>query len=323
MARPGLFQHPKFRRLVHALGEPVPHVLGYLECMWSVGYECGDSLLGDETDVELAAQYPGQKGRLFAALRQCRFIDDVGGQFHIHDLYDHAPRYVQRRMQLEAQRRRNGQTISDLRRAAALKRWHKDGDAPDGANGVQTDANGDRLHAFTCKRDANGCNRMQPDATPAPAPAPAPAPIPSIPPEGLFPGGGAGEERESGTGKRKQGDLVREAAHRVVRHYQAAVKPKRTTARGVQNVTRLLNAGHAEAALKNAADGYAAWCAKGQREPQYRHAVGNFYGEAALFEEFLAWAPEKKPEEMTPAEREEYTRRKAEEWQRQPYRAQG
>src|SRR4051812_26885101 len=62
MARPTLRQHPKFRRLCHLLAVPVPHALGYLECMWSVGYQCGDPVLGDATDVELAAEWPGEPG---------------------------------------------------------------------------------------------------------------------------------------------------------------------------------------------------------------------------------------------------------------------
>jgi hypothetical protein len=186
MARPGLRQHPKFRRLVHNLGEPEPHALGYLECMWSVGYECGDSLLGDETDVELAALYPGPKGKLCAALLECRLIDKVDGKFHIHDLYDHAPGYVQRRMRLELQRRQNGQSISDLRRAAALKRWRKRDQEPD-ANSVQEDANGTHLHPLVSDADARGCKRMQQDATPAPAPAPSPSS--PLTPQGVMGGG--------------------------------------------------------------------------------------------------------------------------------------
>jgi hypothetical protein len=158
MARPGLRQHPKFRRLVHVLGEPVPHVLGYLECMWSVGYECGDSLLGDETDVELAAEYPGLRGKLCAALLDCRLIDQVDGKYHIHDLHDHAPKYVQRRMKLELQRRQNGQTISDMRRAAAMKRWVKTAEAPDEVNGMQTDASGHPIASGSMQTDASGCN---------------------------------------------------------------------------------------------------------------------------------------------------------------------
>ena len=91
MARPGFRNHPKFRRLVHTLSEPVPHVVGYLELIWQVGYECGDSRIGDATDVELAAEYPGEPGKLCKALVDCRLIDEIEGVHYIHDLFDHAP----------------------------------------------------------------------------------------------------------------------------------------------------------------------------------------------------------------------------------------
>jgi hypothetical protein len=172
MARPGLLNHPKFRRLKHLLDEPIPHVLGYLSCMWEVGYECGQAFLGDELDVELAAQYPGPKGKLFCALLKCRFIDKVDGGYEIHDLFDHAPDYVQRRMRRELERQQKGLDISELRRQAARSRWFKQGDVidhqPDPTDNP-ADANGCKRQTLASWQDANG-------ATPAPAPAPAPAP---------------------------------------------------------------------------------------------------------------------------------------------------
>jgi hypothetical protein len=72
MARPGLMIHPKFRRLVHVLQEPVAHVVGYLEMMWHVGYESGNAVLGDAVDVELAAQYPGAPGKAGPGARAVR-----------------------------------------------------------------------------------------------------------------------------------------------------------------------------------------------------------------------------------------------------------
>ncbi|HZZ77238.1 MAG TPA: ATP-binding protein [Gemmataceae bacterium] len=59
MARPGLQKHPKFRRLVRMLNVPVPHALGYLECLWEVTYD--------------------PKGEQAAVLERMRgFIDDMG-----------------------------------------------------------------------------------------------------------------------------------------------------------------------------------------------------------------------------------------------------
>src|SRR5262249_14283752 len=105
VARPTLFTHPKFRRLCHVLGEPVPHVLGYLELMWAVAYESGNPRIGDAVDVELAAQYPpGKEGRLCAALLQVGFLDDVNAAYHVTDLADHCPEYGHLRAKKERER---------------------------------------------------------------------------------------------------------------------------------------------------------------------------------------------------------------------------
>lgn len=112
MARPGLSDNPKFRRLVHLLGEPVPHVRGYLECMWEVGYQSGNPLIGDALDVELAAQFPGTPGKLFAALLDSRFIDCVGeSKYAIHDLLDNAPDYVRKRATRVASKGQRGPVV--------------------------------------------------------------------------------------------------------------------------------------------------------------------------------------------------------------------
>src|SRR5262245_13626516 len=111
MARPGFRQHPKFRRLRHILQEPEPHVLGYCECLWSVAYECGNDLIGDEIDVEIAAGWPGERGKLCAALKACRLIDEVDGRYHVHDLWDHAPDYVRKRREREQDRNRKGKRL--------------------------------------------------------------------------------------------------------------------------------------------------------------------------------------------------------------------
>lgn len=110
MARPGFLTHPKFRRLCHILREPAPHVLGYLEMMWSVGYENGTPYLGDKTDVELACHWPGEHGELHSALLACNLIDDLGdGTYQTHDLVDNAPAYVRNRMRMREQRERERQ----------------------------------------------------------------------------------------------------------------------------------------------------------------------------------------------------------------------
>ncbi len=174
MARPGITSNPKFLRLCHLLQMPRPHVLGHLEFLWRGPYESGNPMIGDAVDVELAAEWSGERGILFRALMsaggqdRAGFIEPVDGKtdcYQIHDLWDHAPDYVRKRREREREREAKGKTLSDLRRDAARKRW----DASDhvNANGMQADATDRHLHANGCKRDAN-------ERTRAPAPAPAP-----------------------------------------------------------------------------------------------------------------------------------------------------
>lgn len=161
MARPGLRIHPKFRRLVHILGVPEAHAVGYLECLWMVAYENGDPVVGDALDVELAAGWPGERGALCRALVEVRFLDVLDeGRYGIHDLFDHAPEYVIRRAAREAARRENGLTLSEVRAAAGKK-----GGLASGAARKQAEANDSNCPPFASRHEANG-------ATPAPAPAP-------------------------------------------------------------------------------------------------------------------------------------------------------
>jgi len=100
MARAGLKDHPKFRRLVYILREPVPHVWGYLECLWATAYQQRSDRIGDKIDVELSADYPGEPGKLCDALVQAGFIDRAGDVYYVHDLADHAPPYVRRTLKI-------------------------------------------------------------------------------------------------------------------------------------------------------------------------------------------------------------------------------
>ena len=77
MARPGLLQHRKFRRLARAVGSTAL-ALGSLELVWSSAYESGDDYLGDEIDVESAAQWQGEPGALATALASAGGAGSVG-----------------------------------------------------------------------------------------------------------------------------------------------------------------------------------------------------------------------------------------------------
>ena len=169
MARPGLTRHRKFLRLARALGN-VPLALGCLELIWEKCYESGDPYLGDSVDVELAAQWPGDRGALFNALLTAGgdgnvgFIEEIEGRpghFRCHDLFDHAPEYVADRRKRELARQAKGVTLSQIRADAGRK----------GAA------------ATNSKRTANdgkqSANDRQLACTPAPAPAPQPNQNPS------------------------------------------------------------------------------------------------------------------------------------------------
>lgn len=77
---------------------PAPHVLGHLEFLWRVGYSLGSPLIGDSTDVEIAAEWTGRPNALTQALLQTTLIDEIDdGQYEIHDLLENAPDYVRKR----------------------------------------------------------------------------------------------------------------------------------------------------------------------------------------------------------------------------------
>src|SRR5690349_549814 len=113
MGRPGLHNHPKFRRLVHVLGEPASHVRGYLECLWEVAYEAGNAVIGDAVDVSLACGFPGPPEKITDALLGAGGPGRIGlieqtdtGCYQIHDLFDHAPAYVTQRAKREDERKK-------------------------------------------------------------------------------------------------------------------------------------------------------------------------------------------------------------------------
>ncbi len=118
-------------------------------------------------------------------------------------------------------------------------------------------------------------------------------------------------------------ESVEGKSRRIVDHYQSVVKPTHTKARGVKNVSALLRKGRTEAELVRAADGYASACEFGKTQANYRLAVGNFYGEAAGYEEYLEWQPEKTAATMTPEELEQHRAQSQQEFLSRPYSPEG
>lgn len=100
MAKPELRDHRKFLKLCRILQAPAPHVLGYLDFMWHRGYQTGNPFLGDADDVEAAAAFVGERGAFARAAVESGFLDtDHTGQFVIHDLWEHAPKYAKARIE--------------------------------------------------------------------------------------------------------------------------------------------------------------------------------------------------------------------------------
>ena len=105
MARQTLDRAVKFKRLVLELDMPRPYVRGLLETLWDVAHECGDPVIGDDEDVEAAAEWPGTAGEFVSALAKLEWIDQLDdGSWEIHDYWDHAPDYVRKRRQRELER---------------------------------------------------------------------------------------------------------------------------------------------------------------------------------------------------------------------------
>ena len=160
MARPGLTQHRKFRRLARLLGSAIL-ARGVLELLWEPCYEAGDDYLGNAADIEALVGWTGEAGALARALVDAGapeghgFIeivtfDDVP-TYRVHDLWHHAPDYVRKRREREHARRKRVNPSAERRRTA-----------PRGAG-----------------RTASPISQTEVVRTPAPAPAPAPSPAPA------------------------------------------------------------------------------------------------------------------------------------------------
>ncbi len=180
MARPGLTQNRKWRRLVRDLGSAAV-ARGSLEFIWDACYEAGDDFLGTDADVELAAQWAGEPGALVRALSSAGepgagFIepDPERTGWRVHQLFENAPEYVQKRMLREIARNERGESISAIRSAAGKKGKALQIARQTAATVWQTEATVRRLPDVCHQKQANGGNCLANGETPAPAPAPAP-----------------------------------------------------------------------------------------------------------------------------------------------------
>jgi hypothetical protein len=105
-----LSANPKFLVLVRKLKLPAPYVRGLLDTMWDVCHAHADPVIGTQEEVEAAAQWPGEDGILFKALKSGGWIDPVDGQdgkWSAHNYWDHCPAHVLER--LKKRRHRSAQ----------------------------------------------------------------------------------------------------------------------------------------------------------------------------------------------------------------------
>jgi hypothetical protein len=182
MARPCLDRNVKYKTLIRVLGLPKPYVRGLLETMWDVANECGDPVLKSPESVEAAAEWPSDEepGKLFAALRDCRLIDEIApGIWSIHDYWDHAPEYVAGRSRKEAERKiaksccncgceyHSTETHSRFCSDSCRVNHHRGANRVTDGNGGLRNSNGQVTERYVNVTDSN--------APPAPAPAPAPS----------------------------------------------------------------------------------------------------------------------------------------------------
>ena len=278
MARPGLERHPKFVMLRAALGSRLLAV-GALESIWATCYETGDPRLGTPDAVEAIAGWSdaGQTpGCLFAALRDCGGDGSVGfiepdpekkGRWQVHDLYDHAPQYVQRRMERELAREKAGVSVRELRAEAALSRWKKHRKSKPK---VQTTASDNHLVASDVQTDAS-------DYTPAPAPAPAPA------------------QRENPPTPRKRGARPSTSppdADLVAGEVEAfeTLSGHKANPAAIRSARKLIADGKG-AELVRARERYAAEIRARDTAPEFRILPHNWFGRAARWTEYTGDTP--------------------------------
>lgn len=131
MARPGLTNHRKFRRLAKNLGSAVI-ARGVLELIWESCYESGDEYVGTAEDIDQLIGWTGETGIVALALVAAGLpeghgflepveAEEAGGplRYRVHDLWHHAPDYVTKRRKREMERRERVEPVSAERRRTA------------------------------------------------------------------------------------------------------------------------------------------------------------------------------------------------------------
>jgi hypothetical protein len=145
-----------------------------LEVLWDSAHECGNPIIGSPEEVEAAAEWPGEPGRFFEAMREGRWIDEVDdkpGVWEIHDYFDHAPEYATGRAAREAERKveKMCEVCRSVYRSSSPKSRFCNNACRQKHFRDQSEERVTACYGSVTLRDG----------TPAPAPAPAPTPTSS------------------------------------------------------------------------------------------------------------------------------------------------
>ena len=117
MARPTLFNNPKFVLAQRRLKECEAHLLGHLEFMWAAANESGEPIFANADLVEAAARWDGEEGKFAQVLSQAgsNFLDlRSNGSYEIHDYWHHVPDYVKSRRRMEEKRKSSSEKFETV-----------------------------------------------------------------------------------------------------------------------------------------------------------------------------------------------------------------
>ena len=121
MAKPGFYNHPKFKKLIKLLSEPAPHVLGHLQMLWDLCAQLNKVVLTSE-EIELMSEYEGSPGEFTNALLEVGLIDQKNDMYEIHDYKDHFPRYFMIRNSKSSEKKSDDNTIQSEKKNTILSR---------------------------------------------------------------------------------------------------------------------------------------------------------------------------------------------------------
>ena len=107
--------NPKFLLLVRRLKLPLPYVRGVLDTLWDTCHANADPVIGTPEEVEAAAQWPGEDGVLFEALKRGGWVEpsNEAGKWMVHDYWDHCPAFVWDRLRKRRHREDKRRTMQE------------------------------------------------------------------------------------------------------------------------------------------------------------------------------------------------------------------